>query len=341
MPAKPPSRRGFTIVELLVVIAIISILMSLLAVGIQSAIRTSRKSKELSNIRQLYLGWIGYNKQYDGALLPGYLDEATQTNWRVNYKNKNGDALPAALAQTYPWRLAEYLDHSYDLFLGYGDYETQDIDNDTARDWNPQPDSLPSWMQSIWNTPGSALALQPSFGYNAYYMGGWYTTTAGVSFPAYGDSTWTPPSGTGTAKGRLVAQNESNIDNPSEMYVFCSSTYRPTGAYKAQVVDEDHAPGAAWVVPPYLATTQIWGPADAVAMGFDGSGGTSSGSTGGGTDTGQLGVFVQQAVPMRRHTKQSAIVNADGSTGNAGITELLNMQHWMKAAWKPDFRHNP
>ena len=56
------SQRAFTIVEMLVVISIIAILLALLFGGVTSALKTSKNSKQLSDLRQLFTGWTLYAK---------------------------------------------------------------------------------------------------------------------------------------------------------------------------------------------------------------------------------------------------------------------------------------
>lgn len=342
--------RGFTIVELLVVIAIIAILSGLILAGLRAAVAAARKTKENSTLKGYFAAWHSYSSSYD-TLLPGFLDEATQQNWNVTYKDRSGNAIPRALTQTYPWRIASYFDGNMEALIGYRDAETQSPETDVSVDWTPQPDALPGWMQSAFGQPGSAVALQPAFGYNAYYLGGWYETTSGVSVPKYLDSSW-QNSGGSALNGRLVAQTEAQVTRPSEMTVFASSTFRPASptGFKAGSAAEDTALGSAWIVPPYLATTEVW-------------------SLGGGAnlegvvltqrtrteewasmlapaaptmqDSGTLMVYVDQSVPLRRYNRQAAVVHADGSTVSTGVGELVNMERWIGSAWKPDFRHNP
>jgi prepilin-type N-terminal cleavage/methylation domain-containing protein len=342
--------RGFTIVELLVVIAIIAILSGLILAGLRAAVSAARKTKENSTLKGYFAAWHSYSSSYD-ALMPGFLDEATQQNWGVTFKDRSGNAIPRALTQTYPWRIASYFDGNMSALIGYRDVETESPETDVSLDWSPQPAALPAWMQNAWGQPGSAVALQPAFGYNAFYLGGWYETTGGVSVPRYLDATWQSSTGS-TLSGRIVAQTEAQIVRPTEVTVFASSTYRPASptGYKAGNAAEDTALGSAWVVPPYLATTEVW------SLG-------GSGNLEGITltqrsrtqewaamlapaapamqDSGSLMVYVDQSVPLRRYNRQAAVVHADGSTMSTGVGELVNMERWIGSAWKPDFRHNP
>src|SRR6476660_4976416 len=60
-------RRGFTLIELLVVIAIIAILAAILFPVFAQAREAARKVTCLSNMKQLGMGVLMYNQDYDGT----------------------------------------------------------------------------------------------------------------------------------------------------------------------------------------------------------------------------------------------------------------------------------
>ena len=348
------SRRGFTIVELLVTVAVIAILMGLLVGGLRGAFGSAKKTKELNGLRGVHAAWYQYSNSYEEDLLPGFLDEQSQANWKVNYSNVSGRQLPRALTQTYPWRLARFMDNPYGTLAGYleGEASDQDIDGDGEADspgdeasqpWDSGP-AAPAWAANALGQKASLISLQPAFAYNAYYIGGWYESNGAVSVPRFSDATWTRATGGGPITGGLVATKLAGISRTTEVVVFASGTFRAPGNYKATASPEDRVPGSAWIVPPVLAQTQIWEPYAGTQEGL-GAGVPVAplapfAPQAGLTDTGVLGVRVTEAVPIRRYNNLVAIIRADGSTESMNIGALMDMRMWIDAADRGDFTHD-
>lgn len=108
----------------------------------------------------------------------------TQKNWKVAYRmngkleGQTSDKLNAAVAQTYPWRLAPYLNYSWDLMLGYRE-DAASLEPATLYTIQPlalASEPLSAALRKIApsSLSGSTAALQPRFGYNAFYLGGWW-----------------------------------------------------------------------------------------------------------------------------------------------------------------------
>jgi len=345
MPIPDASRRrarAFTIVELLVTVGIIALLTAIVITGVRSALGTARKTRELNNMRGVHAAWYQYANTYEENLLPGYLDEPAQQSWRVNYSNTSGASVPRGLSQTYTWRLARFMDDPFGMLLAYRDEGGEaNANSDVASEWLGSP-ALPAWMSGTIGAAGSALAYQPAFGYNAFYVGGWYETVASVPVLRYADSTWAPATG-GTRRGGLVATRLSGINRTSELAIFVSSTLRSPGTYRDTTSGEDDAPGNAWATPPILGSTVIWEPFLGVQRNMDASGTApmpaAPAPQSGGTDTGVLQVNAVQGVPIRRHNRLAAVLRADGSTESASIAALLDMRLWIDAADRADFEH--
>jgi prepilin-type N-terminal cleavage/methylation domain-containing protein len=335
------SPRAFTIVELLVVVGIIALLMGILVTGIRGAIGSARKTRELNGLRGVYAAWYQYANTYEEQLLPGFLDEQTQVNWKVNYTNTSSGTVSQSLSQTYPWRLARFMDDPYGTMISYIESENSDANTDVCGEWDGVP-THPAWMAPAFGVPGSTMALQPAFAYNAFYMGGWYRAANGVSSPAYADAAWTMASG-GAVTGRLVCTRLANISRTSEVIVFAASALRAPGNYRTGLNPEDRIPGNSWIVPPMLGSTSVWEPfmgmQQSITMAESEGGTASFMNQSGMTDSGVIQVNVVQGVPVRRHNSLVATVKADGSTESAGIGALMDMRVWIDAADRSDFTH--
>jgi prepilin-type N-terminal cleavage/methylation domain-containing protein len=151
-----PSVRAFTIVELLVVISIIALLLAVVSVGIVQAGKTARQTKALSNLKQVATAWTQYANQNDDRALPGYMDESTQAAFKIKVRDRDGNRVDAVHCKTYPFRLLPFLEHDRSMMYDYlQDYEQTSL------------------------IPNSEIAANPAFGYNAFYLGGWWTTPPG------------------------------------------------------------------------------------------------------------------------------------------------------------------
>ena len=340
-------RRAFTIVELLVVIAIISVLLGLLASGIGSAIMGGKKTKELNRLKQVMTAWTLYSGQYEDQLLPGFLDPNVQTTWGVHYRNHSGNDLDQGLCQTYVWRLLPFLDYNYEAVLGYREADEEEVD-DSVYELSDPPVTMPGTLAGVESLAGSGTALQPAFGYNAYYCGGWWTMQSGVATLTFGDGSWQDVGGA-TVRGRLVARTMGNISKPSEFVVFSASAYLSAGDYNEF---HDFQPGAAWCVPSRLGPTDVWGIGGATMQDVGGIA-MATGSLADPMalllaptpapkgDAGFLQVETAQAVPFARFGDTISIGMGDGSVNSSGLRELMDIQRWVPCANHPAFTHAP
>ena len=336
--ARALSLRGFTIVEILVTVAIIAILMGLLISGVRGAMGSARKTRELNSFRGAYAAWSQYATNYDEAILPGYLSEQTQSDWKVHYSDVAGTALATSLTQTYPWRLARYLDDPVTTLTGYYENDGDEL-SEPSVEWDGGP-AHPSWMDSSFGQPSSLVAYQPAFSYNAYYIGGWYKGAT----PVFADAAWTNAASQ-QMSGGLVCTRLANIHRTDQTIVFAGGTLRDVGHYKASANPEDRIPGNAWITPPMLGSINVWEPFMGIQQGVSATASMAPApapsplAPQGATDTGSLQVNVVQGVPCRRHNGKVAIVAADGHTESMGIGTLMDMRNWIDAADQAEFTH--
>lgn len=353
---KHARRSGFTIIELLVVISIIVILIGLLSTGISAAISTGKRTKEMNRLKQVMYAWTMYSGQYEDKLLPGFLDPNVQQGpqgsnaWQVRYRNKSGKDLAPELCQTYPWRLAPYFDFNYEPIMGYRADSQENLDVSLYTDPGV-PANLPASLASSTALEGAGAALQPGFGYNAYYVGGWWTSVGGLPTLTFGNDGYTQIGSTGVARGRLIARTIANIPKPSELIVFTASTFLNQSATPYSKLDE-FRPGAAWVVPHRLGPDEIWGfggvtleviaegsssPLDPILAFLSPSSAPKMQSG----DIGKLLVFKDQAIPFDRYGKMVSVGNADCSVKSASMTELNDIRLWIPCADAVNFTHAP
>lgn len=297
----PSQRRGFTIVELLVVIAIIAVLLSLISIGLSRGGETARQTQGLSNLAQVSRAWDLYANQNDDRCMPGYMDDQSQSGLRVTTRDQSGAVVPQEFARTYPYRLLPFLDHDRSLLYRYlADYEDLAL------------------------VPPAEIAANPAFGYNAFYIGGWW------EFDAAQNRARMRFSGTGYFSGpgnlvqnqEVVARSRSQVLRPSELITFCPSVAADVGFYKDA---DEFVRGSAWVVPHTRAEQQIWASSDGPSFNTmqtsftdDPSGVTRvQGSSG-------IQVFVPESVPLRRIRNTVQCVQVDGSTRLLSPRELMN-----------------
>ncbi len=76
-------KRGFTLIELLVVIAIIAILAAILFPVFQKVRENARRTACLSNLKQIGLGVVQYNQDFDEKMPNGTSPYGTAAGWAV------------------------------------------------------------------------------------------------------------------------------------------------------------------------------------------------------------------------------------------------------------------
>lgn len=323
-------------VELLAVIGTITVLLGLLLAGLQAARRTGRSTVAFNQLRQLHMASTAYTASNADRFMPGYVDDGVQQQWRLRYKYEGGGQVAPRLARYYPWRILPYVDWSYETMLGYSS-------NSEIVEEVPLTGDVNTISQV-----GIDVSDDPWFGYNAYYIGGWWeTSTSGAAVMRFANDTWSQSNGNGAAietKGRLVLQTEGRATDPTTMVLFSDSTRRDPGIFRE---DTEYEPGAAWVTPHILGDTEIWNIFINASAGMDiggyladVSGGSSIFATpslraplllGQGTGV-AIRVVESQAVPYRRVGARVGVVNLAGNTEGVSIGDLTDQRRFINAA---------
>jgi hypothetical protein len=305
-------REGFTIIEILVVVGVIAVLIGLLLPALSGAQKRSRKNTELSFLRQVGFGWTMYANSYEDASLPGFLEKNVQTLWAVEWETPLHDVITdGQVSGPYTWRLMPFLDFNPEVLYHYTD-SVEDLDF-----------TDPAHVKHF--------AQHPAFGYNAYYVGGWWRELAiggsTVSKPVFHDA---EVAGSGGRPANVVATRVTHIKRPSEILTFCSTTPVTEGIMRSR----DSFEGSHIAHAPTVGEDEHWTAKFGASV--TGSGmqqGTAAGSIY------EPFTFARSAVPIGRYTKLASVLYADGHTDTQTAGGLDDPRKWMSSADDKSFAH--
>jgi type II secretory pathway pseudopilin PulG len=343
--SKRPQRRvaGFTIVEMLVVVGILALLLGVLLPALSGAQKKSDKLKELNALKQVDLAWRLYATASAERAVPGFLEKDVQERWKVSFEYRNQKLIPPAstysdsdanIAGPWTWRLLPYLDFNYQMVQGHlEELYTEGLDL-AASGADPV---------DVVNTAGE-IAYGPGFGYNAYYVGGWWEMVGDLPRYRFRDATVN-----GRAKG-VVRTSIAQIKRSSEVITFCSSSILPKGTYRRFRRDQA---GWHWVSPPLLGGALQWSISDTTGhpCGLGrrkrAPAGSDDALTARGPDPTVLAVVADfpdddrdaVGVPIGRYNRLVAVLHADGHASAETPGALLDMRRWIDAADVADFEH--
>jgi prepilin-type N-terminal cleavage/methylation domain-containing protein/prepilin-type processing-associated H-X9-DG protein len=294
MHLKTQTSRGFTIIELLVVISIIAILISVMYPALTSTRMSSRKTKELVLISQVSKAWSMYGIGHQEQILPGYLSAAVQEYRKLAWAFPDESIINPAPsynvtlsndAGPWTWRLLDYMDNNWESLLFYRDI-----------DWDVSIGKLREYADVI--------ATQPAFGYNGYYLGGWWEADGHSRKPYVKFGSVTLADGRTTS---VVSKVSSHIAKPTDQIVFCSTFLAPEGLYGE--LDNDIA-GSHFAIPSVLARVRKW-----EVVGID-----------------RIEAHSETHTPLGRFNGMPAIAYADGHVKSIELLELMNQQLWIPKA---------
>ncbi|MEE2912570.1 MAG: type II secretion system protein [Planctomycetota bacterium] len=286
--------RGFTIIELLVVISIIAILIGLMYPALASVRKSAKKTTELNLISQVSKAWAMYSIDHQEQLLPGYLSTTVQQYRKLAWAFPDESIINPAPsynpdlsndAGPWTWRLLQYLDNDWESLLYYRNIDW-DVSGGKLRDH------------------ADAIALQPAFGYNGYYLGGWWETDLHSGDPTvkFGSVLLSD-----NRSASVVTKTASHIKKPSNQIVFCSTFLASEGVHGHI---EDDIAGSHFAIPSILARVVKWE--------LIGDGLIQSRS--------------ESHTPLGRFNGMPVIAYADGHVNSVKLPELIDQQLWIPKA---------
>ena len=200
------------------------------------------------------------------------------------------------------------------------------------------------------------IALHPRFGYNGFYVGGWWDERVEIPASKPGDEPeviwryrfWDTNPGAGATLAPsvpVVARSPATIRDPSNLIIFCSSAQVGPGRYRKWL---EETPGWHLVTPPILANQQQW------LSGSAGASVSASAAAAGGLILAQVyqegtglddrtleAVAARAWVPIGRYTGQVAVLYADLHCATESPGALSDQRKWIYSADTKDFIHSP
>ncbi len=325
-------RQGFTIVEMLVIIAIITVLMGLLVPALGGVRNRAHKMQEIHALRQVAYAWNMYANSNNDYALPGYVDPDVQADWNVRYQFMDRSVIPPALAAPWTWRLMPYLSYNHEMVHGHLDEPEFDMISMKRDQIATDADLFDEALE---------IAERPRFGYNGYYVGGWWEMgeIEGDAVSRYRFWDTKPGGGATLPSISVVARSPGTIRDPSNLIIFCSSAQVRPGRYRKW---RDETPGWHLVTPPILANQQQW------LAGRTGAGAPASAAAAGGLIQGTglddrtlEAVVTNSWVPIGRYTGKVAMVYADLHCATESPGALSDQRKWIYSADTKDFIHTP
>ncbi|MDG1137515.1 MAG: type II secretion system protein [Phycisphaerales bacterium] len=288
------NKRAFSIIEMIVVIAIIGVLAAIILPSLNGARLRAQKTQELSLISQSGKAWFMYTSDHQGKLLPGYLSAGVQEYRELAWAFPDESIIPPAPfydstqpndAGSWPWRLLSYMNNNWNSLLFYKEI-----------DWDANGTHLKEHANEI--------ATQPAFGYNGFYLGGWWDIN---NHSQKQEMVFKSVTLTDGRTAGVVATFDSQIKKASRQIVFCSTFLAEEGIYEEMPSDTN---GTFMAMPSVFARVVKWLP-----LGQN-----------------RIDARSETSVPLGRFNGMPAICNADGSTKNVEIETLVDQSLWISKA---------
>ncbi len=298
------NKRAFTLLELLVSISLIMLLVTFVAVALRGVRGSANRAESLSALRQMTLAYASYSADHGQRLMPGYLDETFLNRLAITARLPDGTPVNQCAGQicdasSYVWRLAPYVDNTWQtFFLDVRDPRLMSVLNAEVTCGIYGPGTLSVQCRGIDNPV--ALSERPAFGMNSVFVGGDTTHGGAAATPFHPWNT--------AGRDSIAATRLSEVKNPSRLILFAPAT---------KVGGDDADGGFCELRPPFLPddsgnwTLQQWAIGPGGKIDF----------TGQATEAGQ---------PVDRSGKGILpVALLDGSSGVEPIANLAtDMRRW-------------
>jgi prepilin-type N-terminal cleavage/methylation domain-containing protein/prepilin-type processing-associated H-X9-DG protein len=285
-----PVRGGFTLVELLVVVGIVATLIAILLPALTKARESAMQVKTASDLRQVMIGYTSYHLNHRGAVLFGYPPNRVNGVQNVVTDPVSGITFYDTVGQRYPWRLVNYVAGIWEILYPHKPLPDRPLATDAFADAEYK---------------AYVLALNPSFGINAVFVGG----QVNASYAPWNCFTGPDSMHLSPNTGKHCVFRASEVRRTTDLIVFaeCQAWNSPG------VVNGD---GMSHLTPPRGAGKQRWTvlnnvivPTQAHAMGL----------------------------PVGRFGKETTVGFFDGHVSRMTPRDLEDMRYWSVRADRPDW----
>ncbi|HWB53013.1 MAG TPA: type II secretion system protein [Tepidisphaeraceae bacterium] len=219
-----PPRRAFTLVELLTAVGIVAMLTSLLLPALTRARASADDVRDLSNLRQLLLGYTMYYQENKGSLLFGYTPDKVGGVPMSVYDPVSRQTFTGQVADRYPWRLLPYVSNMWKILHSTGDTP-------------PPPRAGEAYGDAFLDA--YYLSLYPTYGINSVYVGG------DCNFGGFAGPDNTPNA------GKYIVFKASEVKHPSRLIVFADCQIQNVTGLQGKglhVLTPPRANGPHWTV---------------------------------------------------------------------------------------------
>jgi prepilin-type processing-associated H-X9-DG protein len=193
-------------------------------------------TRAAAGAREMLAGYTQYHIDNRGALLFGYTPPTVNGTPVTAFDPRTGATYGLPVADRYPWRLAAYVGHVWDILH---------LHEETPAVPQPGDPHAPPMTPDTAEYKAYLLSLEPAFGINSVYVGG----HAGTVYQGFAG-----PAGDRPNVGKHVVFRQSEVREPSNLIVFAEEQQAfggapvPVGGAGFHYLTPPRANGVHWTV---------------------------------------------------------------------------------------------